>query len=762
MTDKELKAIEKAERQQRGVILGITNKLKSQFSFGNVKTWADVYRITGYDADYIASHFAPDECIKPVTIADVRSWCKKLEDELELTIKQRRTSYETETKVESVVPVTPARTSDDKPSSPDQPTLPVPQVTSNSPVVQPAHFQTSQAVSTIDESGFNNSNDYGLASSSKEKGFLFWFQKKATKEALDKIVIEKKPAIMVIASTGTGKTFICAAIDRRLKDNKWEYGKTWGHTNYLSITRSSVVEQTKRVNMRFFCIEHPNDTEVINIEQLRSRAGQIWIICKNIIVNGEEQEVYEWKKLINPCVIFWDECQALKNSDSTQHKIGIKFSAIETPTTQVFISATPFTRVSEAKAFAIATRKDISHLGFPSGTRLSEATWPTYAAAIAAPSPPDEYNEAAVERLMKDLDDYIVRVKGVRWQFNAINSVEIIDFEPPSEENNFTDARKEYTLAWEKYLARKAKLEESVCDNPRFQALVEQMMYLIEAEYSKRYLFSKRMVTDVQNGYAAVLACKSKKTIIGVVKILHDKYGISRDHISLVWGGGQTQLTAKQKLKAKVKENIDKFQEAGISMEDMMLEDVDDRVLEELPTELRLGNQTKEQRQKEIDKFQSGKSLFCIYTYKAGGVGLSLHHTDEQTVYKVRRQKNGYAVTEDIPQVPTRPRKVTVGPTWSPIELVQGCGRVPRLTSLSDTIQNFLYYRGTVEEEQAFVVTHRLKCLSKVVRQHENWQDLITNYHKAKELARELVANGPPPDSEEEQHELGGEIGENE
>jgi DNA replication protein DnaC len=745
-----IKALVKLERQQRQVILGITNKLKSQYSFGNIKTWKDCYHVTGYDDAYIAANFTVEQCAKPIDRVELGVWCDKLTNDLENKLKERK--HETENK--SIVPAPVANTDTSSVSSIAQPVLPEP-TNRKETTVSNAHFQTSQAVSSLDESGFNNSNDYGLSPSALEKGFLFWFQKRAAKEALDKVVDEKKPAILIIASTGTGKTFICAAIDRRLKDIKFENEKTWGHVNYLSITRSSVVEQTKRVNTKFFGIKHPNDTEVINIEQLRARAGQIWIMCKNVIVDGEEREVYEWKKLINPCVIYWDECQALKNDSSIQHKIAIKYSAIDTPTTQIFLSATPFTRVSEAKAFAIATRKDISYLGFPHGTRLSESTWPTYAAAISSPSLPDEYNEAAVERLMKDLDDYIVRVKGVRWQFNAINSVEIIDFDSPA-------SRAEYDEAWDKYLIRKAKLEESITDNPRFQALVELGIFLAAAEYCKRHIFAARMYHDVQEGYAAVLACKFKKTIIAVTKILHEKYGVDRDNISLIWGGGQTQLTAKQKLKAKVTANLKTFQEAGVTMEDMMLDDVDDRVLEDLPPELRLGIQSKERRQYEIDRFQSGKSLYCIYTYKAGGVGLSLHHTDEQTNYKVRRQKNGYAVVEDIPNVPTRPRKATVGPTWSPIELVQGCGRVPRLTSLSDTIQNFLYYRGTVEEQQAFVVTHRLKCLSKVVRQHEAWADLITNYHKAKELARALVENGPPPDTDEEQHDIGGDTGEDE
>lgn len=725
MTEKEQKAILKAQNKQRLAIKGITNRLLAQFSFKNVKTWKDVYTYTSYDDAYIAANFTIEQCEKPVTIVEVRAWCKKLADDLEEHIRKQN---EPEQKVE------------DKSRVENGGARGGLQV----PITTTAHFQTSQSVSQPDESGFNNSNDYGLSPSPKEKAYLYWFQKKAIKEILNKIVDEKKSACLLLASTGTGKTFITAGVDRRLKDINFEKDKSWGHVNYLSITRSTVVEQTKRVNERFFSIAHPADTEVINIEQLRSRAGQLWIKSYVTIENGEEVEKYEWKKMIAPSVIFLDECQAVKNQDSTQHKLLVEYSNVrEFQTTQLFISATPFTRVSEAKAFAIATRKDISHITGIPGSKLSASSWPTYAAAIAAPSPPDEYNEAAVERLMKDLDDYIVRVKGVRWQFNAINNVEIIDF-------TSDDERKEYEAAWQKYLIKKAKLEQTVTDNPRFQAMVELGLYLAAAEYCKRYIFAERMFRDVQEGKAAVLAVKFKKTIIAVTKILHEKYGVPRDKISLVWGGGQTQLTAKQKLKNQVKSKIELFAQAGISMEDMMLEDVEERVLEDLPPELRLGIQSKDERQREIDRFQSGRSLYCIFTYKAGGVGLSLHHTDEQTTYKVRRQKSGYAVVEDIHNVPVRPRKVTIGPTWSPIELVQGAGRVPRLTSLSDTEQNFLYYRGTVEEEQAFVVTHRLKCLKQVVRQRENWMDLIENHTKARELAKELVNKNIKEDSQDD------------
>jgi hypothetical protein len=88
------------------------------------------------------------------------------------------------------------------------------------------------------------------------------------------------------------------------------------------------------------------------------------------------------------------------------------------------------------------------------------------------------------------------------------------------------------------------------------------------------------------------------------------------------------------------------------------------------------------------------------------------------------------------------------------MELVQGCGRAPRLTSLSNTIQQFLYFRGTVEEDQAFVVTHRLKCLSKVVRQWENWQDLITNHSRSKEIAKQRVEETKQYESDDPSTEM--------
>ena len=64
--------------------------------------------------------------------------------------------------------------------------------------------------------------------------------------------------------------------------------------------------------------------------------------------------------------------------------------------------------------------------------------------------------------------------------------------------------------------------------------------------------------------------------------------------------------------------------------------------------------------------------------------------------------------------------------------MVQGLGRAPRLTSLSVTKQTLLFYRGTVEDEIADIVSQKLRCLTKVVRQKESWSDVIVGGDKSK------------------------------
>jgi Type III restriction enzyme, res subunit len=703
---KELTPEQLAKKKRQNLLL-LCNRISSAWSLKSIKTWADVYNIAGTPSNPKSGSLLYPE---------LKQYFEELKKELEFSI------------------------ANGEPARRDNPTITTPEPEQK------------------DESGLNNQQDYGLPVNENFKAFLFWFQKKALKELLDaflgfdvstcsnieelrirykqsKDLVNPKRGMLLLAATGTGKTFIAAALLRYLYDIQFHEDRTMGHVPYLYVTRSTIVEQTKRVFENLFQIGIKQGIEVINIEQLRSRYGEVWIKDSIEIVEGKEVRTWKWRSIIAPCVILWDESQGLKNDGSLQNEIACAYNNIKTNTFQVHISATPFTRVCEAKCFAVSTRKSISdNLGLGHVTSLNNENWSTYASSIAYPSGPDEFNEAAVERLIQSLDAHIVRVRGVRSQFDAINSIKMIDFETVEE-------RTYYNKAWDRYLEEKAKLEKAGIEskgatgNSRFQLLVQFLKFRMAAEFCRRHHLAKAMYESFQDGNAAVCALNFKGTIIAVVKILNETYHIPRDQISLVWGGGQTAMTAKQKLKASVKAKAAQLELAGINSDDLLaemdLDSVEDKVMEELPDYLRLGTQTKEDRQSEIDRFQSGKSQFCLFTFRAGGVGLSLHHTDELTKEKVRRQKNGYAIVEDIGSIPVRPRVNFLAPTYSAIELVQGLGRCPRLTSLSNTKQTLLFYRGTIEEDVSRVVSQKLRCLSKVVRQRETWADVVIGGVKA-------------------------------
>ena len=359
--------------------------------------------------------------------------------------------------------------------------------------------------------------------------------------------------------------------------------------------------------------------------------------------------------------------------------------------------------------------------------KINEQTWKSWATSIAHPAEIDEYSPAAMERMMKQLDPFIVDVKGVRSQFNAKNSVKLIQFSTPEE-------KKFYDEAWGRYekMCQKIRGYELSGGQSAFLILAQFTIFRKAAELCRAEWYADNMYKAVQEGRAAVLAVSFKGTIRRVTTILHQKYGVPRELISLIWGGGKTKKTASQKNKELITSNPimkELMAQMGISLADLNVADVSEYVDDDpdntISNDLKLGVQNRKDRQVEIDRFQSGKSLYCMFTFKAGGVGLSLHHSDEQTKQKVRRTRNNWAMVEDIPLIPTRQRECFLAPTFSAIELVQGLGRCPRLTSLSDTNQTIVFYEGTIEQHVADLVSQKLKCLRKVVRTRESWESAI-------------------------------------
>lgn len=758
--------LEKQQKKARDNLKIINNRLLAKFSFKEIKTWRDAYRHLGFTDDHIAKNYKPEHLLVSPTYPELKSFCDSQLEELEKSFSKNGAStgvqlVGTKIYVKSIettniqsIPKSDKilEALDESPISKSAP--PIEQQVE--PIPEPKHELTSK-------------DNYGYTRDKVIKAFLYWFQKKATVELKTKIIDEGKSGVLLLSGTGTGKTFIIAALDEWLKSLNWHEGRTWSHIPRLYVTKTTVVEQASRVFKNFFGIEPNVDTEIINIEQLRSSAGQLWVKEEIKIQSGEEVSIWKWKDKIQPAIIYFDESQGAKNKGSKQSRIIYAYNDLPRNTCLVSVSATPFTRVSEAQAFAVSTHRPLDIHGFPKGTVLTNDNWPSYASIISAPSKPDEYNQAAIERLMKDLEPWIVRVRGVRPQFEAINGVKVIDFETP-------EKRKWYNDAWVRFEEEMAKIKaakEAGQDTGVCQ-LVVLLKFSMAAEFCHADHFAKDMYECWKRGKAPVAAVKFKQTLIEIVRLLIEKYGMTRDNISLVWGGGQTQLTKKQKAKEKVKSLEEKFKKMGIEMDEMIvdmgLEDVEDRVIVNYPPEWRLESQSMLERQREIDKFQSGKSQFCLYTLKAGGVGLSLHHTDEFTTSwktdevgysewkkeidkwnehrlpdkqvkpgKCRRKESGYVFEEDVRFIPVRQRETFVVVTYNAIELVQGVGRVPRLTSLTITEQNIYCYNLTIEMDMGRIYSTKLRCLSSVVKMHEPWQDCMLSGANRKKVVQEII-----------------------
>jgi len=346
---------------------------------------------------------------------------------------------------------------------------------------------------------------------------------------------------------------------------------------------------------------------------------------------------------------------------------------------------------------------------------LTNSNFNLFAEAISAPSKPTDYCEAAMGRVMQYLNPYIVHVKGVRFKYHARNKVELIHFQSRAE-------REAYDKAYEDYLKACAENEEKG-DMGSFGVLVELLKFRQAAELIRAPYLARRMYDIVNKKQrAAIGALSFKETTIKITSILVDDYCVPRSEISLIWGGYTQKKLKKKKL---TEAQVDRVRDLFGNMDTELLEslgiylDEGDKKAEMdnshkntemklLCDRLELGPQSKKKRQENIDDFQRDRSKYCLFTFKSGGVGLSLH--------------------QETPE--NRVRETLLAPVYSAIELVQGLGRAPRLTSCSDTEQTVVFYADTIETRVAQIASMKLKCLSKCVQKKESWEDVLFGVSK--------------------------------
>lgn len=532
-------------------------------------------------------------------------------------------------------------------------------------------------------------------------------------------------AAMLISKVRTGKSYMVGNAIAQLKHAGY-FNDCIGFYKCLVVTAANVVTQFENDLKNQFGLDTIVDVKVINYEQLRATFGKDVLTQEWKVKGGEEYLEYSWKPFINPKLIIWDECQKLKNVDTLQSKIAQACSKLaKGKMFQIYMSATPGTRISDFKSFCLNIRAPIK-----SGVTLSEENWSEFAGSIATDGDPFKHSPAAMDRLQDELRDYVIRVIAPHGKYKNTTLCKTIPFD------NDTD-KKVYDASWETYVAECSKLNKNPAEG-RFALLVAFNRHRKTAEYLRRKIIAREMKAAVESGFTAIGAVCFRSTIAGVVRSLIHDHGVLRDDICLIWGGDDTQVATNRLSQAEMISYLKQMASGQKipgsirkQLEKQLIEEADDKaeLSRDLQTDqdLRLGNQSRPDRLKEMNRLQSGKAKYCLFTYASGGVGINIFHSGKNN--------------KGLPAPEQRPRRAFLTPIFSAQDFVQGLGRAHAdVFSISDTIQTILYFADTVEVDVMNMTRNKLKCLSKVIKSRESWSNLMEDAALDGERAKKRVA----------------------
>ena len=131
------------------------------------------------------------------------------------------------------------------------------------------------------------------------------------------------------------------------------------------------------------------------------------------------------------------------------------------------------------------------------------------------------------------------------------------------------------------------------------------------------------------------------------------------------------------------------------------------------------GQQTKEERAKNIKNFCTDNSRIIICNIQSGGSGISLHDT------------NG-----------TYPRVSLISPTWSAQDLMQVLGRIHRACGKTDVIQRIIFCKNTIEENIGNIIKDKITNIQALNNgdkklKKDNMEEIINKEYKVIEKKKE-------------------------
>ena len=179
----------------------------------------------------------------------------------------------------------------------------------------------------------------------------------------------------IIAPTGQGKTFVCAATLRMLAEiypDRFAFNGL--RPPWIVIQPPKAIMQTQAVFSEYgvFAI-------VTSLASLRASLGDTMIEFRTVIINGQPQLYPYW--INQPMGIWLDESQQVKNEESTQSQIIESAAYHNIPV--VPASATPYSRIKQGKTIALVLRPEVNIGGVKH--KLTPKMWPSFAADCCVP-----------------------------------------------------------------------------------------------------------------------------------------------------------------------------------------------------------------------------------------------------------------------------------------------------------------------------------------------------------------------------------------
>jgi len=534
-------------------------------------------------------------------------------------------------------------------------------------------------------------------------------QRKAVTQIVHELYLERHTnAVLVPLNTGIGKTAIAASVAIYLQEKNYFGAGDFGVYNIIYLVPNRVKIQVKREFLAMGVKDMARAVHVVSYSEIRTK-GFLQRFKKVTEERfGAQTDAYKWI-LPPPCLIIVDECHYIKKLASKCTRV-VQGWLSSQHTRWIFMSATPAVVVNDLATFAMATRMKFG------GQPITHNNWKEFAWSVSGKDPMKA--SATAMGAVKDwFGPAIINVPNDPRKFKSRNSVKLIKMR---EEDRPTYEQAEE--AWLEACERKGKIPSE-----RGRVLAATTMFRKAEERIKAPYFADLAIEAHAAGFAPVIGVSYIDTIKRTVERL-TRQGHSRANMSIIWGGEKLitddmvfsleEFMRMQKRVEKLENGVYDLDRKDAAKYRRTLKHFTERwMIKESPEdqrariewlrEMKLEAQSLEQQQEEIDRFQSGKTEFCLFTLPAGGTGVSLDHRYEHV----------------------RPRKTFGTITFYVEEIIQFFGRAYRgPTTISDVDQYSIFFEDTiVADVVAPLLSKKMRSTNKLAGTGVNLEDALIN-----------------------------------